>query len=331
MQPTDPLHWRHRGLNHAFKGDYDKALPDLDQSIRLDPTSADAYNKRSQVWGRKGNLDKALADSEEAIKREPRNGDHYCQRANCWFVKGDRARGWADLNKAVELQPDVGWFYLARAIRHEQFGELTQALADLDKVIALEPNCARGYRDRSFLHVLRVDYPAALADIDQALKLDPTNTLYHLRKMEIFIRRGSYDEAEALANEAIRVCPKYKADLYGNRATLKLLKKDYAGALADYDAALVEVPTSLHYQAVRAELLATCPDKAVRNLDQAIAGAAKVAEQLGGKDAETLQRVAFYCTLAGKAEDAEKWRARAEGPKASVSADALPPLPGRKP
>jgi len=332
LQPGDPVHWRHRGLNYAFKGQYDRALPDLDESIRLDPTAADAYNKRSQVWGRKRDYDKALGDSEEAIRREPRNGDHYCQRANAWFAKGDRVRAWADLDKAVELQPDMGWFHMARATWHQQFGELTQALAELDKVVALEPSCARGYRDRSYLHMLRVDYPAALADIDRALKLDPTYELYHLRKMQIFIRRGSYEEAEAVATEAIRVCPKNREDLYGNRATLKILKKDYAGALADYDGALRDAPKSVHYQAMRAEVLATCPDKSLRDLDRAIAEAARLAEQVGGKDAETLQRVAFYCTLAGRAEDAERWRVRAQGLKPSSSAaDPLPPLPPGKP
>jgi tetratricopeptide (TPR) repeat protein len=331
LQPKDPLYWRYRGLIRAFKGDYDRALADLDESVRLDPTSADAYNKRSQVWGRRGMYDRVLADIEEAVRREPRNGDHYGQRGNAWLAKGDRARGWADLDKAVQLNPDVGWFYNMRASWHQPFGELAQAVAELDRAIALEPNVGTWHMERSRVHLARAEYRSAVEDIDRALKLDPTNSLYHLRKMEIFVRQRQYDEAAAVASEGLRVCTDRKADLYGNRASLMMLKGDYRAALADLDGALREAPADVHYQCVRAELLATCPDAKVRDLDRAIAEAAKIAEGAGGKDAEALQRVAFYCTLAGRAEDAERWRAKAQALKPTPAGDGLPPLPAAKP
>ncbi len=326
LQPGVALFWRHRGMIRAFKGDYDRALADLDESIRLDPAAADGYNKRAQVRSRKKDYDGTLADSEEAIRREPRNGDHYGQRANVWFARGQFAKAWADLDKAVQLNPDVGWFYYMRGSRHEQFGELLQAVADLNQAIALEPNVGTWYMERAHVHLLRADYRAALEDSDRALKLDPTNSLYYLRKMEILTRREQWDEALAVATEGLRVCPDRKSDLYGNRATLLALKRDYKGALADLDSALREAPGTLHYQRIRAELLATCPDATVRDLGRAITEAAQIAEQLGGKNVAALEQVAFYCTLAGRTEDAARWQARVSALRPPAPPE-LPPLP----
>ena len=111
LQPNDSLHWRTRGLVRAFKGDNERAMADLNESIRLDPNSADAYNKRANLWGRMERPSQAMRDIEEAIRREPRCGDHYAQRGCGWFAKREREKGWADLDKAVALNPEIGWFY----------------------------------------------------------------------------------------------------------------------------------------------------------------------------------------------------------------------------
>src|SRR5262249_47726363 len=45
----------HDWRGHAYygKGDYDRAIRDLDEAIRLDPKMAEAYNTRSFAFGRK--------------------------------------------------------------------------------------------------------------------------------------------------------------------------------------------------------------------------------------------------------------------------------------
>jgi tetratricopeptide (TPR) repeat protein len=330
LQPADPLNWRHRGMVQVFKRDYDRALTDFDESIRLDPNSADAYTKRCLAWSRKGMNEKILVDIEEAIRREPHNADHYCSRALAWFAKGDKTRGWADLEKAVEVNPEVGWVYTARAKVNMQFGSLNEAVADLDRAIALEPNVASWYVERSRVQLLRGDDKLAHEDIDRALKLDPTYSRYYQYKAELFLSRRMWDEAMTVVTTALKVCPDHKGELYGLRSVCALWKKDYRSAIADLDSAVNETPGSTVYQATRADLLATCPDEKFRDYNRAIAEASRIAEQGGNKEPELFNRVALYCTLAGRTEDAERWRAKAKAlapPPAKI--EGLPPLPAK--
>jgi tetratricopeptide (TPR) repeat protein len=54
-------YWR-RGLAFGAQGEYDRALAELDEAIRLDPQLAAAYHARAAVYAYKGQYDQAMAD-----------------------------------------------------------------------------------------------------------------------------------------------------------------------------------------------------------------------------------------------------------------------------
>ncbi len=60
-----------RGAAWLKKGEFDKALADCDEAIRLNPKHAMAHTNRGATWHKKGRYDKALADLDEAIRLEP--------------------------------------------------------------------------------------------------------------------------------------------------------------------------------------------------------------------------------------------------------------------
>jgi tetratricopeptide (TPR) repeat protein len=57
----------------------DRAIGDYDATLRLDPTLADIFNIRGELWRRKGDQPRALADFGAAIKLNPQ---HEAARAN---------------------------------------------------------------------------------------------------------------------------------------------------------------------------------------------------------------------------------------------------------
>ena len=55
------------------KGQIDRALGDYDTALRLDPTLADIFSARGELWRRKGDYPRALADFGAALKLNPRH------------------------------------------------------------------------------------------------------------------------------------------------------------------------------------------------------------------------------------------------------------------
>ena len=65
-----------RKQQHNFNsGDYDSAIADYTQAIRLNPNDADAYYNRGNVYVKKGDFVKARADFEAALRIDPNDAD----------------------------------------------------------------------------------------------------------------------------------------------------------------------------------------------------------------------------------------------------------------
>ena len=64
---------------YGDKGDYDRAIADYDEAIRLDPRYAVAYYNRGVAYCDKGDYDRAIADYNEAIRLDPKLCPHLHQ------------------------------------------------------------------------------------------------------------------------------------------------------------------------------------------------------------------------------------------------------------
>src|SRR5208282_3414783 len=79
-----------RGIAYRLKGEYDRALLDYEQAIRLNPSSANPYNNRGIIYRIKGDYDRAIADYDEAIWLK--SGDYpaaFYNRALAYADKGE--------------------------------------------------------------------------------------------------------------------------------------------------------------------------------------------------------------------------------------------------
>jgi tetratricopeptide (TPR) repeat protein len=57
----------YRGRARAAHSQFDRAIQDFDQAVRLDPGFPDAFNFRGVAWLGKGQFERAIADFDQAI------------------------------------------------------------------------------------------------------------------------------------------------------------------------------------------------------------------------------------------------------------------------
>src|SRR6202034_1954941 len=62
-----------RGNAYSVTGEFDKAIQDYDEAIRLNPKDANVFNNRGTAYVSKGNFDRAIIDFDEAIRLKPFN------------------------------------------------------------------------------------------------------------------------------------------------------------------------------------------------------------------------------------------------------------------
>src|SRR5262249_14946523 len=62
-----------RGDAYQYKKEYDHAIADYKEALKLDPTFALAHNNLRAAYGSKGDLDGAILHYEQAVRLNPRN------------------------------------------------------------------------------------------------------------------------------------------------------------------------------------------------------------------------------------------------------------------
>lgn len=95
--------------------EYDQALVEIDEAIRLKNSIAQYHELRGYILRRQGQMDEALKSFDEAIRLDPRRGYSYCQRAYVWSAKGDSEKMLQDLDEGIRLSPDEASTWYARA------------------------------------------------------------------------------------------------------------------------------------------------------------------------------------------------------------------------
>jgi tetratricopeptide (TPR) repeat protein len=86
--PNDVVALRARGKVRFEKGDHDRAIADLDRSLKLAPNS-EALTIRGFAWKRKGDKDRAMADFNRAIELNPKEALAWRVRGATWAGKAD--------------------------------------------------------------------------------------------------------------------------------------------------------------------------------------------------------------------------------------------------
>jgi Tfp pilus assembly protein PilF len=160
--------WRAVGWNK--KGNYAHVIADAGEAIRLKPGVA-AYNLRGSAYYDKGEYDIAISDFNDALRIVPPGGIIFHNRGNAWRGKGDYAKAIADYDQSIRLGPPSAFSWQNRGISKLALGDLDGALADLNEAIRLDPALPQPRTNRAVIWRARGDLDRAIADSTEAIRL----------------------------------------------------------------------------------------------------------------------------------------------------------------
>ena len=200
--------YTNRGLAFAARKDFDRAIADQSEAIRIDPGYENAWNNRGLAWFGKGDLDHAIADYAAAIKLDPGAAVVRCNRARAYLDRGDLDQAIADYDESLRSEPDVDNARYNRGLAWYRKGDFDRAVADFGDTIRINPGYAAAYGVRGRILQGRGDAERAIADYDMAIRLAPGVALYYLDRGTALLYRGSLARAESDLKQANELDPK---------------------------------------------------------------------------------------------------------------------------
>ncbi|GBU21202.1 hypothetical protein R80B4_01091 [Fibrobacteres bacterium R8-0-B4] len=234
-----------RATAYGNSGEFDKAVANCTEAIRLKPDSAELRCFRSNMHLKNGGFESAVADFTEAIRLKPNDAELLCLRGNMYLNNGNVESAVADFAEAIRLDADgtesrgcfgYGDYFdriiktIIKAIRCAT--DLTTAykirglaypiivktdknvladtvIADLTETIRLDPNNATAYLSRGIAYcshnVKKTD--KGIADFTKAISLAQASAEAYFRRGNAHKKMGSIDNAIADYEEAIRLDP----------------------------------------------------------------------------------------------------------------------------
>lgn len=148
--------------------DYDAALKDANQAINLDNRIVDAYHVRGLINLDTGEFDQAIADFFEAIKLVPDLAAAYNRRSmapnfidvyyNRGLVNYDRGAyqdALSDFDLVIEQYPEFGVAYIKRGATYGELREYDKAIADIERALKLELDASDRAAARQLLEELK--------------------------------------------------------------------------------------------------------------------------------------------------------------------------------
>ena len=173
IRPKSASYWHNRGWVKCLTGDFEGAVIDESQAIRLDPVYVRAYVARSRALQRLGRVNEALADCNRVIEIDPTETEAYVQRALLHGEAGRFREVVEDSTRLIQLRPQHLAGFRNRAVAYRELGEYEREIADITRYLELQPEDGAGYRSRAVAYGRIGEFGKAIEDLTKAIAINP--------------------------------------------------------------------------------------------------------------------------------------------------------------
>lgn len=176
LDPLCYVAFHSRGLVHDLRGEHGHAIADYNRAIELNPSpgTTETYVRRSHVYQRKRDYERAMQDLDQALKLDPRNIFALSNHCYVQALAGAFDKALAYCNEALRIRPDDFSILNNRGFIYLKMGSLEDAIAAYDAALRVDRKMAFSLYGRGTARRLKGDTAGGDADIAAAKAIRPS-------------------------------------------------------------------------------------------------------------------------------------------------------------
>jgi Putative Zn-dependent protease, contains TPR repeats len=155
--PKDYVGYRGQGDFDLSKGEYDKAISDYTEAIRLNPNDAGSFYGRAYAHASKHKVQKTIEDCTKALAIDSGKVEAYQLRAGAYWMEGSFPKALGDFEKAINLEPSNPTTYEIRGDMYWRRKEYAKGAKDYREIVRLRPADADSQSKYAWLLVCTKD------------------------------------------------------------------------------------------------------------------------------------------------------------------------------
>ena len=155
----------------AAKGEFQKAIAEFDQAIKIEPGNGVIYFNRALMREKLGQLDEAIRDYDGVILLRVSPREAYFNRGTLLLNKKEHKAAISDFDSAISLDPKYEAALYNRGLAHYNSKNYFAAQADFNNLIKLQPKHANAYIMRSYVYCAQGLRMSAIRDEQMAVQL----------------------------------------------------------------------------------------------------------------------------------------------------------------
>jgi len=195
-----------RALAWHLLSEYENALRDLDEAVRLKPKTVTFLDFRAGLLLESGRFEEALAGYEAVLAQDPESTEDWRTRA---IVRRDWLSG-SIVMKQGNLEEAI-----------ERLDAAVEAIERAEEALESDQTLARMYNERGEAWYLLREYEHSLLDFGKAIEFHPDHPVYYINRANAYWRLRRHAEADRDFVEAVRRGPDC-ADSYAYLAWFKV-------------------------------------------------------------------------------------------------------------
>ncbi|MCH5224892.1 MAG: tetratricopeptide repeat protein [Muribaculaceae bacterium] len=165
--------------------EYGKALTAINEAIKKLPKKDNdwrsmSFASRAEIYAAMEDTVKAINDLNQAIKLDPSNPKFYKSRAQIYYEQNNFLLSDADYNKMIELDQGDTLGYMGLGRNAKTQGKWDDAIDRFNYVIKLAPDYSGAYAFRAEAYMAQEKWAEAADDIIRALDLDSDDKALYL-------------------------------------------------------------------------------------------------------------------------------------------------------
>ncbi|HEV3080449.1 MAG TPA: tetratricopeptide repeat protein [Gemmataceae bacterium] len=190
-----------RTTNYESEADCDQVIRDITEAPAwVRDNNPPAFHNRGFAFFQKGDYQRAIEDFTEAIRLCPTTGESYLplrMRGLALLRAGKYREAIADFTQVLTLEPSDVYVYGCRGAAYNELAEYDRAIADCTEAIRLDPGSLLAHASRGFSYLKKREFAQSIADYSHAIQLDQGNPALYEGRATAYRAFGDLDSASA--------------------------------------------------------------------------------------------------------------------------------------